>query len=92
MPGLWLIWFGAAFCYLLLDVAGAPAGVLRWWTWGVLAGAVVLLVVAGVESARQIRAQRWRREGRCAVCGYDLRASADRCPECGTEQEPPTAK
>jgi hypothetical protein len=42
---------------------------------------VLLSLIAGaVDDARRRRSRR----GRCAKCGYDLRASPQRCPECGT--------
>jgi hypothetical protein len=34
---------------------------------------------------RDRRSVRWRREGRCLGCGYDLSGVSGKCPECGRE-------
>lgn len=55
-------------------------------------------VVAGALAAitwlprtyRRVRGYRWRAQGRCAMCGYDLTGNVSgRCPECGTASSRP---
>jgi hypothetical protein len=63
-------------------LAGAPP------VLGMAIAAVVL--IGGIILIRRRNARILRRmaiaAGRCPNCGYDIHATPDRCPECGTPQ------
>lgn len=65
-------------------LTGAPILVIRYWAMILICG--LLPVSHAGDALRWLKARKRVRDGCCPVCGYDLRATPDRCPECGNVQ------
>jgi hypothetical protein len=80
---IWLLGFGTTDrrrfpCVAPLTVPYVRGLVIPFWSVALLSG-VIAVYLTRRYNTWQVR----RRAGLCENCGYDLRASSDRCPECG---------
>ena len=75
---------GFAGLYAAKNFRGPGSGVIVLPHWLLTAIAALLTAWSARRLARQIIQRRRLHSNQCPTCGYDLRASPQSCPECGT--------
>ena len=89
--GRWGFYYGWGYWEDPNPPAGPPKyGSMRFVVVPAWAVALLLAVLPAVAARRELRlslGRRRRAERQCERCGYDLRATPDRCPECGLAAE-----
>ncbi len=65
-------------------IPGPPRQYMLAAWHGLALAATALLPMCWLGGSFLARRRRTRRLGLCPACGYDLRATPGRCPECGT--------
>jgi hypothetical protein len=76
----WFRWLGIGF--RRWDSSGM--GLVHWTLVVPLWMGLPFFMIPSISAFLWAHARHRREKKRCAFCGYDLRATPDRCPECGT--------
>ena len=78
-------WGGIA---MAVGTIPGPDSIARAYQLGRLPYWLIILLLflpTSRQVVRRLRLHRRAKQGRCLCCGYDLRATPQRCPECGWE-------
>lgn len=81
-PVLRRLFIFASALSLLLCLTAGTMWVRSYWKGEFVVG--LRAILPAVQFPLLLRSGSRRRAGLSSVCGYDLRASKGRCPECGT--------
>src|SRR5207253_2066674 len=86
-------YLGFGFSHAIVSNPGANHSSQSQW-WLVVPYWFLILVTSIAPAQWCFSRRRHRRrlhKGLCPICGYDLRASKEKCPECGTPIQPKPA-